>query len=132
MLRGLDHIAIIVRNTEDALKFYRDLLGFPVIGSEILQNPYVRTTYLDFGNTQLQLLEPLYESGALLDWLDARGEALHHICLKVDDLQPDVSALTEKGLSLRDLAPRIGGFGKPVQFLDPATTRGVLIELTTE
>ena len=71
MIQGLDHIAVVVRNTEDALKFYRDVLGLRVLNSEILQNPYVRTTYLDLGVAQLQILEPLYESGPLIDYRKA-------------------------------------------------------------
>jgi len=131
MIRGVDHIAIVVRHTDDALRLYRDLMGFSVINSEVLQNPYVRTTYLDMGNTMLQLLEPLYEQGPLLDWLKDHGDQIHHFCLKVDDLPNDVAALQADGLGLRDLTPRVGGFDKPVQFLDPATTRDLLIELTT-
>ena len=83
---GLDHFAIAVPDTEEALKLWRDKLGFPVLYSEDVNDATVRLTHLDLGNTHLQLVQPLSEDHPLQDWLKKNGAGLHHFCLNVDDV----------------------------------------------
>ena len=71
MLKGLDHLAIVVANTEEALKVWRDKFGFPVLYSEAVNNNTILLTHLDLGNTQLQLVEPLVADHPLQAWLAA-------------------------------------------------------------
>lgn len=96
-IRRLDHVAVLVRSTDEALRFYRDHLGLAVHSSEELTAPPVRLTYLDAGNAFLQLVEPLGEASTLLAWLDERGEGLHHICFGVDDVPAAVAELSDPG-----------------------------------
>jgi methylmalonyl-CoA/ethylmalonyl-CoA epimerase len=130
MFQGLDHIAIVVRDTDEALRFYRDTLGLPVLFSEVLEEQSVRLTHLDMGNTHLQLAEPLSETSPLSDFLRERGEGLHHFCFRVDSVPEAIAALPQRGLAARDAAPRRGPRGRQSAFVDPATTRGVLVEMT--
>jgi methylmalonyl-CoA/ethylmalonyl-CoA epimerase len=96
-IRRLDHVAVLVRSTDDALHFYRDRLGLAVHSSEELDTPRVRLTYLDAGNAYVQLVEPLDPTSPLGVWLDEHGEGLHHICFGVDDVRAAVQELSDPG-----------------------------------
>jgi methylmalonyl-CoA/ethylmalonyl-CoA epimerase len=132
MFQSLDHIAVVVKDTDEALAFYRDVLGFPVLFSEVLEEQSVRLTHLDLGNVHLQLVQPLREDHPLSEHLRRHGEGLHHLCLRVDSVPGAIQALPERGLRSRDAEPRRGPKGRQAAFIDPATTRGVLLEITGE
>ena len=86
MFKGLDHLAIVVSDTEEALKVWRDKFGFPVLYSETVNDDAFLLTHLDLGNTQLQLVQPLIEDHPIQEWLESNGPGLHHFCLRVDDV----------------------------------------------
>jgi methylmalonyl-CoA/ethylmalonyl-CoA epimerase len=96
-IRRLDHVAVLVRSTDEALRFYRDRLGLAVHSSEELDAPNVRLTYLDAGNAFVQLVEPLDSSSPLGCWLEEHGEGLHHLCFGVDDVPAAVAELSDPG-----------------------------------
>lgn len=129
-LRELDHLAIVVRDTDEALGFYRDQLGLELVFSEVLADQQVRLTHLNLGSSHLQLVQPLTEDHPLQTHLRERGEGLHHFCFRVANVPEAMVELPKRGLPMRDRAPRSGPAGKQAAFLDPAKTRGVLIELT--
>ncbi|MEM6473299.1 MAG: VOC family protein [Planctomycetota bacterium] len=126
----LDHIAIVVRDTESALEFYRDTLGLPVILSEVIPTGQVRLTHLDMGNVQLQLVEPLSEDHPLRQHLAEHGEGLHHLCFQTADVSSELGTLAERGLKPRSETPHDAPRGRKAGFVDPSTTRGVLWEMT--
>jgi methylmalonyl-CoA/ethylmalonyl-CoA epimerase len=125
LLRRLDHVAVLVRDTEEALRFYHERLGLPLHSSEEIDHPHVRLTYLDAGNAYLQLVEPLDPDSPLADRLDEDG-GLHHVCFGVDDVPEAVAALSEPG------APIVlgSGRGRVSGFITNADTNGVRIECT--
>ena len=86
MFNGLDHLAIVVPDTEAALAIWRDRFGFPVLLSEKVNGDTLLLTHLDLGNTQLQLVQPLTADHPLWAWLREHGPGLHHLCLAVDDV----------------------------------------------
>jgi Lactoylglutathione lyase and related lyases len=126
VLRRLDHVAILVRSTDAALRYYEGKLGLPVYSSEEIASPHVRLTYLDAGNAFLQLVEPLDPTSALGAWLDEHGEGLHHICFGVDDVAGAVSALSDDG------SPVVlgTGRGRVSGFVTTSGGNGVRIECT--
>jgi methylmalonyl-CoA/ethylmalonyl-CoA epimerase len=125
LLRRLDHVAVVVRSTEDAVRYYGGHLGLPVHSTEEIDVPHVRLTYLDAGNAFLQLVEPLDPASPLGAWLDEHGEGLHHICFGVDDVATAVSALSDGA------APTLGqGRGRVSGFVAAEGTHGVRIECT--
>lgn len=125
--QGLDHFAIAVANTETALKTWRDTMGFPVLYSEVVNEGAVRLTHLDLGNTHLQLVEPLVEGHPLHQWIaDHGGAGLHHVCLKVDDVQ---EAMKDSPVPTAP-TPHQGTNGKKAVFLDAKATDGCIWELT--
>ena len=126
LLRRLDHVAIAVRDTDAALRYFRDQLGLQVSSSEELASPHVRLTYLTTGNAYIQLLEPLDPDGELARWIDERGEGLHHICFGVDDVLAAARALAGDGA-----APIEGsGRGRVSAFVPGASVHGVRVECT--
>ncbi len=126
LLRRLDHVAVVVRNTGDALGYFRDALGLAVHSSEEIVAPHVRLTYLDAGNAFIQLVEPLDPDGPLAEWLDEYGEGLHHICFGVDDVSQAVAALSDDGAPVA-----LGtGRGRVSGFLSTSGGHGVRIECT--
>lgn len=124
--QGLDHFAIVVRDTEIALGIWRDTMGFPVLLSEVVNGGTTRLTHLDLGNTQLQLVEPLTEDHPLRNWLDRHGSGIHHFCLKVENVEEAMMASPVKTA----LAPHQGVNGKRALFLVSAETGGVVVEVT--
>ena len=126
LLRRLDHVAVLVSDTEDALRFYRDRLGLRLESSEEIPAPHVRLTYLDAGNAYIQLVEPLDPGSPLAEALDRQGEGLHHICFGVDDVATTVAQLS-------DGAPVIlgEGRGRVSSFVTTHGSHGVRIECTT-
>jgi methylmalonyl-CoA/ethylmalonyl-CoA epimerase len=126
---GLDHLAIVVPNTEEALAVWRDRLDLAVLYSEVVNDGAVRLTHLDLGNTHLQLVEPLQSNHPLKSWLQKNGPGLHHICFKVGNVGNARSALKRSGLP-SSAKPHPGTQGKRALFLDRARTQNVQVELT--
>ncbi len=125
----LDHIAIAVRDLEDALSFYTDVLGLTCVGRETVTEQGVHLAMLPIGEGRLELLEPLREDSPVGRFLMRRGEGLHHICFQVADLEGTLARLRAQGVRLIDQEPRCGAEGRKIAFLHPASAHGVLIEL---
>lgn len=131
MPRRIDHVAIIVRNIEQALVFYRDTLG--ITPSEIKEVPTeeVRIAFLPMGGpggSEIELIEPTTPDSSLTRFLEKRGEGLHHICLEVADIDAALAEMQEKGVPVLDKRPRSAAEGRAI-FLHPRGTNGVLLEL---
>jgi methylmalonyl-CoA epimerase len=131
MPKRIDHIAIIVRNIEQALVFYRDTLG--IMPGEIKEVPteQVRIAFLPLGGpagSEIELIEPTTPDSSLAKFLEKRGEGLHHICLEVENIDAALAEMQEKGASVLDSQPRIAAAGQAI-FIHPKGTNGVLLEL---
>lgn len=126
LLRRLDHVAVLVRDTDEALLFYSGRLGLAVASSEEIPSPHVRLTYLDAGNAYIQLVQPLDGDSPLTVWLDEHGEGLHHICFGVDDVAGAVGQLSDPGAEIS-----LGqGRGRVSSFISVGGSHGVRIECT--
>jgi methylmalonyl-CoA/ethylmalonyl-CoA epimerase len=128
MIRRLDHVAVLVADTEEALGHFRDHLGLRVVATDAPPAVPVRLTYLDLGNTWLQLVEPLDPDHPLADWLRTRGEGLHHICFGVDDVDAELERIGCPGLPVPPLG---SGRGRPAGFPAGDPPYGVRIECTS-
>ena len=131
MPKRIDHIAIIVRDIEQALVFYRDTLG--IAPGEIQEVPteHVRIAFLPMGGpggSEIELIEPTAPDSSLAKFLEKRGEGLHHICLEVENIDAELADMREKGAQVLDKQPRIAAEGRAI-FLHPKGTNGVLLEL---
>ena len=124
----LDHIGIAVRSL-DAVKIY-EALGLEVGHTEVVETQGVRTAFLSVGDSNLELLEPTGPESAIAKFLEKRGEGIHHICLRVDDLESHLVRLKAEGYRLINEHPVPGAHGCRVAFLHPSAGNGVLIELS--
>ena len=130
-VKRIDHVAVVVRDLESALQFYRDLLG--IQPSRILDFPQegVRIAFLPLGGadgSEIELLEPINPEGSVARFLQQRGGGLHHICLEVPDIDQTLAELRDAGARVLDESPRPTAEGRGI-FLHPKGTGGVLLEL---
>jgi len=124
----LDHIGIAVRSIADSTIY--QVLGLEIEHVEAVETQGVRTAFLSVGDSNLELLEPMSASSPIARFIEKRGEGIHHICLRVDDIEAHLARLQEKGFRLINDAPVPGAHGCRVAFLHPAAGNGVLIELS--
>jgi methylmalonyl-CoA epimerase len=127
MLRKIHHVGIVVRNLDEAYKFYRDTLGLHVHKEAVVEDQGVKAALLTIGNSEIELLEPINENGGVAKFLERRGEGLHHICFETDDVAAELAAAKAKRIDLIDQTPRPGLAGM-ICFLHPRANHGVLIE----
>ncbi len=124
----LTHVGIAVRAMADALPFYRDILGLPVVPLDDADGASI--TGLQAGDALIELLEPRQADSPVARFVARRGPGIHHLCFATDDLEALLTRCREAGLRLIDETPRVGADGKRIAFLHPSATAGVLIELT--
>lgn len=124
----LDHIGIAVRSIE-AAKVY-EALGLTIDHVEVVETQKVKTAFISVGDSNLELLEPTSPDSTVAKFIEKRGEGIHHICLRVDDIEKELANLQEKGFRLINPAPVPGAHGCRVAFLHPSAGSGVLIELS--
>jgi methylmalonyl-CoA epimerase len=125
----LDHVGIAVRELDAALAFYRDTLGLELDAPEEVSSHRVRAHFVRTGDALLELLESTQPDSPIARFVDKRGPGLHHIALRVDDIQAALDHLRARGVRLIDEAPREGAHGSLVAFIHPASAHGVLVEL---
>src|SRR5262249_21932733 len=127
MLRKIHHIGIVVRNLEEAYKFYRDLLGLHVHKEAVVEDQGVKAALLTIGNSEIELLEPINANDGVAKVLERLSYALHHISFETDNVAAELAATKAKGIELIDQTPRKGLAGM-ICFLHPKANHGVLIE----
>jgi methylmalonyl-CoA epimerase len=128
LIRRVDHIAVAVRDTTEALATFRDLLGLEVVHQENLSSPPVMLTYLDCGNVFIQLVEPTDPISPLAELIDKKGEGVNHICFAVNDVLGDALALAG-GASHGGVIPGQGR-GRVSAFVPGPGRHGVKFECT--
>ena len=124
----LDHIGIAVKSL-DAAKIY-EALGLSIEHVETVESQGVRTAFLAAGDATIELLEPTGPQSTVAKFIEKRGEGIHHICFRVDDIEAHLARLQQQGYRLINETPVPGAHGCRVAFLHPAAGNGVLIELS--
>ncbi len=131
MSATIDHLGIAVRSLDEALKFYRDQLGLDVSLRETVAAEKVNVAMLPLGQPRVELLEPTEPDSVIGKFIDKRGEGLHHVAIRVPDLNASVEKLRASGARLLS-EPRQGAGGHLYVFVHPSSTGGVLLELIQE
>ena len=125
----LDHIGIAVRSLSDALKFYRDTLGMPCTSVEDVPAEKVRVALLPLGDTRIELLEATAADSAIAQFIEKRGEGIHHIAIEVSGLDAHLQRLEASGVRILPGKGEYGASGHRYAFLHPSSCGGVLVEL---
>ncbi|MFC1995006.1 methylmalonyl-CoA epimerase [Chloroflexota bacterium] len=128
MLIGLSHIGIAVKNLEEALKVYVNVLGAQTGQIHRWPKTGLGAVMLTLGNSKIELMEPIGTEGPLAKFIENRGEGIHHICIEVDNIDKTLESLSAQGVWLIDNEARQGLEGK-IAFIHPKAMNGVLVEL---
>lgn len=122
------HVGIAVPDLEQALAFYRDVLGLTPHAPEAADGATILS--LPFGESEVELLAPDSPDGPIAKFLARRGAGIHHICYRVANLDAALAACRRAGYRLIDETPRSGAGGHRIAFVHPKATAGILLELT--
>ena len=129
---GIEHIGIAVKSIDKRSPFWEHVLGIKSIGREKVLDEGVETGIYDIGGGKIELLESVKSDSAIQKFMDKKGEGIHHVCLKVDDVYNAIAELKEKGISVIYQKPKKGAEGFLVTFIHPRDSGGVLVELAQE
>jgi len=127
-MNKINHVAIVVEDIDEALKFWRDALGLEVDHIEDVPSQHSRVAFIPVGDSEVELVSPTTQDSGLAKFLEKRGEGLHHLCFEVDDLSEVLDELKIKGIRLINEEPLILP-GRKMAFVHPKSTNGVLVEL---
>ena len=130
-LTSIEHIGIAVKNLEESIKFYEDILGLKCYAVEEVKDQKVKTAFFNVGQTKIELLETTDPDGPIAKFIEKRGEGIHHIAFKTDDIKLSLKELKEKNIILIDDQPRKGAENLDIAFIHPKSANGVLIEICT-
>ncbi|HHV78275.1 MAG TPA: methylmalonyl-CoA epimerase [Firmicutes bacterium] len=125
----LDHVGIAVRSIDEASRLYVDILGLKVHGVEVVPEQKVKVAFIPVGDSEIELLESTAPDGPVAKFIEAKGEGIQHIALRVTDIEEALKKCKEVGLRLIDETPRKGAGGARIAFVHPKGTNGVLLEL---
>lgn len=131
MSYSIDHLGIAVRSLAQARKFYENL-GLEIHGEESVETEKVKVAMVPLGESRIELLEPTSEDSTIAKFLAKRGEGLHHVSLRVENLEEAVEKLKASGARLISEDIKIGAGGHLYVFVHPQSTNGVLLELVQE
>lgn len=127
-VKKLDHVGILVRDMESALKLYRDRLGLPLQGIKEVKAYEVKMASLSIGEATIDLVMP-YGNSPLKNLLEEKGEGLHHVCLEVADVKEALEELDREGVPVLSKEPGSPGDGTLTGHIDPKGANNVLVEL---
>jgi methylmalonyl-CoA/ethylmalonyl-CoA epimerase len=124
----IEHLGIAVKNLEESIPYYENLLGTKCYNVEEVKDQRVKTAFFLVGQTKIELLESTDPEGPIGKFLEKKGEGIHHIAFAVDNATEALAEAEAQGLTLIDKVSRKGAEGMNIGFLHPKSTHGVLIE----
>ncbi len=128
----IEHIGIAVKNLEESIKYYENVLGLKCYAVEEVKDQKVKTAFFMVGQTKIELLESTDPEGPIGKFIEKKGEGIHHLAFAVDNVAEALAETEQKGIQLIDKAPRKGAEGLNIAFLHPKSTSGVLTELCSK
>ncbi len=125
----IDHIGIAVKSIAEAAQVYEQALGLTVAGYDQVDEQGVRLAMLKIGESYIELLESIQPDSPIEKFMSRRGEGLHHIAVRVDNIEEALERVKASGARLIDSKPRRGAHNTRTAFVHPSSTHGVLLEL---
>jgi methylmalonyl-CoA/ethylmalonyl-CoA epimerase len=132
MIKKIEHLGFAVVNIEEAIKTYEILLGAPCYKLEEVDSEFVKTAFFRIGESKIELLQATDPASAIAKYIDKKGQGIHHVAFDVDDIEAEITRLTNEGFQLIHQSPKDGADNKLIAFLHPKSTEGMLIELCQE
>ena len=128
----IEHLGIAVKNLEESIPFYENLLGTKCYNVEEVKDQRVKTAFFLVGQTKIELLESTDPEGPIGKFLEKKGEGIHHMAFAVENATEALAEAESAGMSLIDKVSRKGAEGMNIGFLHPKSTHGVLIEFCSK
>jgi methylmalonyl-CoA/ethylmalonyl-CoA epimerase len=126
----IEHIGIAVKNLDESVALWTEMLGLKVRGIEEIEERGVKLAHLELeGGPSVELVTPCGEDSPLEKFLKDKGEGIHHFCIEVGDIEAAIGKLKEKGIQLVHDEPQKGAEGSLIAFIHPRNFNGVMIEL---
>ena len=128
-MKHIDHVGIAVKNVSHAQRFYNELMGLGIGGTEIIDEQKVRVLFIPITDSELEILESTQPDGPIAKFIENRGEGIHHVAFRVENIEEALAELKRKGVQLIDKQARLGAGGAKIAFIHPKETNGVLVEI---
>ena len=125
----IDHIGIAVKDLNSTQKIFETIFNTKASKVEIVESEKIKTVFLKAGESKIELLEDLNKKGVINNFIEKRGQGIHHLAIEVKDIKKELKRLKVKGFSTINSTPSKGAHGKLISFLHPKETGGVLIEI---
>lgn len=127
-ISNIEHIAIAVKNLDESINYYENVLGLKCYRIEEVKEQKVKTAFFKVGDIKLELLESTEKDGPIDKFIEKRGEGLHHIAFAVKNIKQALKEAEMGGIELINKEPVSGAENFQVAFLHPKSTFGVLTE----
>jgi methylmalonyl-CoA epimerase len=128
MIKGLNHIGIVVKSIDDTMKLFSRAFGAEEIGRKTFSELGQTSALIRIGDLKLELMEPCGDEGVVPNFLRKRGEGLHHISVITDDIDAEDEHLAKNGVNVMSKAPK-GIKADRVMFTHPKQTNGIVFEI---
>ncbi|RZL12962.1 MAG: methylmalonyl-CoA epimerase, partial [Pedobacter sp.] len=128
-MNKVEHIGIAVKDIKASSSLYETLLGVPCYKTELVSTEAVQTAFFQVGESKIELLSATEQDSVISNFIERKGEGIHHIAFEVDDILAEMARLKAEGFTLLNAEPKKGADNKLVCFVHPKGTSGVLIEL---
>jgi len=132
MFRKIEHLGIAVENLEKSLAVYETLFGAACYKTEIVESEYVKTAFIQMGESKIELLEATDPMSPIAKFLEKKNKGFHHVAFEVDNIEQEIDRLKGQGFELIHQSPKQGADNKMIAFLHPKSTEGLLIEICQE
>jgi methylmalonyl-CoA/ethylmalonyl-CoA epimerase len=128
----IEHIGIAVKNLEESIRYWEDVMGLSCYAVEEVADQRVKTAFFMIGSTKIELLESTDPEGPIGKFIEKKGEGIHHLAFAVENVNGALEQAALKGVQLIDKQGRKGAEGLSIGFLHPKSTFGVLTEFCSK
>ena len=129
MIKKIDHIAIAVKDLDEEIARYRDVMGFKFLGTEIVEEQKVKVAFFEIGDVFIEFTAPISDDSPISKFIEKRGGGIHHIAYETDNVVEEISNFEKKGVVMLNKEPKKGAHNAKIAFAHPKSFSGVLVEL---
>lgn len=128
-MEKIEHIGIAVKDLEASNRLFSKLLGKEPYKIEEVESEGVRTSFFELGGVKIELLEATRPDSPIAKFIEKKGEGIHHLAFEVKDINQQIDAFKQQGITMINDQPKEGADNKQIAFMHPKSTNGVLMEL---
>lgn len=132
MIKKIEHLGIAVESIKESLPVFESLLDSKSYKTEIVESEFVKTAFINIGESKIELVEATHQNSAIAKFLNKHRSGFHHLAFDVDNIEKEITRLESEGFKFIHSSPKRGADNKRIAFLHPKSTNGILIELCQE